>query len=109
MDRAYAEQVMREHCSIAWVVKGESIRDTTDEERYQLRAEQAKQGGVPEAGRQTCRKCKSGNVKTSKVGLCTVCEARASLANAEIPGLTCTIRPDYGLIRAAHEYCASAA
>ena len=41
MSKNYAEQVMRDHCSITWVVKGETIRDTTDEERIALRAEQA--------------------------------------------------------------------
>lgn len=40
MTRAYAEQVMRDHCSITWVVKGETFRDTIDEERITLRAEQ---------------------------------------------------------------------
>lgn len=43
MSKNYAEQVMRDHCSITWVVKGETIRDTTDEERIALRAEQAQQ------------------------------------------------------------------
>lgn len=41
MSKTYAEQVMRDHCSITWVIKGETIRDTTDEERLSLRAEQA--------------------------------------------------------------------
>jgi len=41
MSASYAEQVMREHCTITWDVRGVSIRDTTDEERIQLRAEQA--------------------------------------------------------------------
>lgn len=41
MSKSYAEQVMRDHCSITWVTKGETIRDTTDEERMTLRAEQA--------------------------------------------------------------------
>lgn len=40
MSRTYAEQVMREHCSITWVVKGQTIRDTTDDERIELRAAQ---------------------------------------------------------------------
>lgn len=43
MSKSYAEQVMRDHCSITWVIKGETIRDTTDEERLALRAEQAQQ------------------------------------------------------------------
>lgn len=43
MSKTYAEQVMRDHCSITWVVVGETIRDTTDEERLALRAEQAEQ------------------------------------------------------------------
>lgn len=43
MAKGYAEQVMRDHCSIAWVVPGETIRDTTDEERIALRADQAQQ------------------------------------------------------------------
>jgi hypothetical protein len=41
ISKNYAEQVMRDHCSITWVTVGESIRDTTDEERMALRAEQA--------------------------------------------------------------------
>lgn len=41
MSLTYAQQVMREHCSIAWVVEGETIRDTTNEERIELRAQQA--------------------------------------------------------------------
>jgi hypothetical protein len=43
MSKSYAEQVMRDHCSITWVVQGETIRDTTNEERIELRAEQAQQ------------------------------------------------------------------
>lgn len=42
MSKNYAEQVMRDHCSITWVIKGETIRDTTDEERLELRAKQTK-------------------------------------------------------------------
>lgn len=41
MSRAYAEQVMRDHCTITWDDQG-GIRDTTDEERDQMRAAQAK-------------------------------------------------------------------
>lgn len=41
MSKNYAEQVMRDHCSITWVIEGETIRDTTDEERRVMRAEQA--------------------------------------------------------------------
>lgn len=41
MSKSYAEQVMRDHCSITWVIEGETIRDTTYEERMALRAEQA--------------------------------------------------------------------
>jgi hypothetical protein len=48
MSKSYAEQVMRDHCSITWVVKGETIRDTTDEERFALRAEQAQQAKLRE-------------------------------------------------------------
>jgi hypothetical protein len=32
---------MRDHCSITWVIQGETIRDTTNEERIELRAAQA--------------------------------------------------------------------
>lgn len=48
MSLAYAKQVMRDHCSIAWVVEGETIRDTTDEERMALRAAQAQQARLHE-------------------------------------------------------------
>lgn len=40
MSLAYAKQVMRDHCSITWVVEGETIRDTSNEERLAMRAEQ---------------------------------------------------------------------
>jgi hypothetical protein len=43
MSRTYAEQVMRDHCTITWDIPGETIRDTTDEERIALRADQAQQ------------------------------------------------------------------
>jgi hypothetical protein len=49
MSKSYAEQVMRDHCTITWVVKGETIRDTTNEERMALRAEQANQARLSEA------------------------------------------------------------
>lgn len=48
MDKTYAEQVMRDHCSITWVTQGETIRDTTNEERITLRAEQAEQNRLRE-------------------------------------------------------------
>lgn len=41
LSESYAKQVMRDHCSITWVVKGETIRDTTDEERIAMMAQQA--------------------------------------------------------------------
>lgn len=41
MSKSYAEQVMRDHCTITWEIPGQTIRDTTDEERIELRAEQA--------------------------------------------------------------------
>lgn len=88
MSKAYAEQVMREHCSIAWVVKGETIRDTTDEERVALRADQAQKE-----------------------------KSLQPLAFAEIHGLTfspsvngvLSTRLSPALIRAAHAFCAQAA
>jgi hypothetical protein len=43
MSKSYAEQVMRDHCSITWVIPGESIRDTTDGERMALREQQIQQ------------------------------------------------------------------
>jgi hypothetical protein len=48
MSKSYAEQVMRDHCTITWVVKGETIRDTTDAERLALRAEQAQKAKLRE-------------------------------------------------------------
>jgi len=41
MSFTYAEQVMRDHCTITWDIPGQTIRDTTDEERIEMRAEQA--------------------------------------------------------------------
>jgi len=41
MSKTYAEQVMRDHCSITWVIPNKTIRDTTNEERIALRAKQA--------------------------------------------------------------------
>lgn len=41
MSKSYAEQVMRDHCTIAWEIPGQTIRDTTDEERIKMRAYQA--------------------------------------------------------------------
>lgn len=43
MSVTYALQVMRDHCTITWDIPGQTIRDTTDEERIALRAEQAQQ------------------------------------------------------------------
>ena len=88
MSRSYAEQVMHEHCSLAWVVEGESVRDTTDEERITLRAEQAQR-----------------------------VKAMAPLTYAELPGLTfeppanglAAYRESQNLIRAAHEFTRQAA
>lgn len=48
MSKNYAEQVMREHCTITWVIPGVTVRDTTNEERIELRAEQAKQERLSE-------------------------------------------------------------
>lgn len=80
MSRNYAEQVMREHCSIMWVTKGETIRDTTDEERIALRAEQSQQAKRLEP-----------------------------LPYAEIPGLEFKgpIPNDYRMIRASHQFVTS--
>jgi hypothetical protein len=41
MSFTYAEQVMRDHCTITWDIPGHTIRDTTEEERITLRAAQA--------------------------------------------------------------------
>jgi hypothetical protein len=77
MSKTYAEQVMRDHCTITWVTKGETIRDTTDEERFELRAAAAQ-----------------------------LEKLREPLVYAELPGLKfdgpLPIRND--LIRAAHQY-----
>lgn len=77
MSKSYAEQVMRDHCTIAWVVKGETIRDTTDEERLSLRAEQAQKERL-----------------------------REPLVYAEIPGLVFKgpLPNNYAAIRASHEF-----
>jgi hypothetical protein len=88
MSRTYAEQVMRDHCTIAWVTKGETIRDTTDEERFALRAEQ---------------------VRKDKL--------REPLVYAEIPGLRydpsasgiAATRREASLIWAAHDFASQAA
>lgn len=81
MSFTYAVQVMRDHCSIAWVIEGETIRDTTDEERMALRAEQSRQASL-----------------------------REPMAYAEIPGLTFKgpLRERYDLIRAAHDFMRTA-
>jgi hypothetical protein len=43
MSKSYAEQVMRDHCTITWVSKEDlTIRDTTLEERLAMREEQTK-------------------------------------------------------------------
>jgi hypothetical protein len=80
MSYTYAQQVMRDHCTITWDIPGQTIRDTTDEERFALRAQQAQHQKRMEP-----------------------------LAYAEIPGLKfdgpLRMRPD--LVRAAHEYIAS--
>jgi hypothetical protein len=49
MSASYAEQVMRDHCTIIWVVKGESIRDTTEAERFDMMAAQARAARICEA------------------------------------------------------------
>jgi hypothetical protein len=68
---------MRDHCTITWDIPGETIRDTTDEERIALRAEQAQQE-----------------------------KRREPLVYSEIPGLIFEgpLPPRYDLIRAAHEF-----
>jgi hypothetical protein len=48
MSKNYAEQVMRDHCTITWVTPGETIRDTTTEERMALLAEYAQQAKLRE-------------------------------------------------------------
>jgi hypothetical protein len=48
MSKRFAEQVMRDQCTITWVVQGETIRDTTNEERMALRAEQAQKDKLRE-------------------------------------------------------------
>jgi hypothetical protein len=48
MSKNYAEQVMRDHCTITWVIPGETIRDTTTEERMVLMAEYAQQAKLRE-------------------------------------------------------------
>lgn len=80
MSVTYALQVMREHCSITWEIPGQTIRDTTDEERIALRAEQAQQQKRLEP-----------------------------LPYAEIPGLEFKgpIPNDYRLIRQAHQLVTS--
>jgi hypothetical protein len=88
MDKTFAEQVMRDHCSITWVVEGETIRDTSEEERLLLRAEQAQRQKL-----------------------------EGPLPYAEIPGLTFqpplsgveSTRESQTLIRHAHEFASRAA
>lgn len=41
MSVSYAKQVMRDHCTITWVVEGETIRDTTNVERIEMIAKQS--------------------------------------------------------------------
>lgn len=49
MSKNYAEQVMRDHCTITWVSKDElTVRDTTDEERIAMRAEQERKNNLRE-------------------------------------------------------------
>jgi hypothetical protein len=48
MSKSYAEQVMRDHCTITWDIPGKTIRDTTDEERIALRAAQAQEARLSE-------------------------------------------------------------
>jgi hypothetical protein len=49
MSKSYAEQVMRDHCTITWIDRDQlTIRDTTDEERIALRAEQAQKASLRE-------------------------------------------------------------
>lgn len=43
MSVTYAEQVMRDHCTITWDIPGQTIRDTTEAERFELRAAQAQE------------------------------------------------------------------
>jgi hypothetical protein len=80
MSFTYASQVMRDHCTITWDTPGQTIRDTTDEERIHLREEQAQQAKRLEP-----------------------------LAHAEIPGLTFKgpLPQRNDLIRAAHEWVTS--
>lgn len=49
MSKSYAEQIMRDHCTITWEIPGHTIRDTTEEERLAMRAEQAQQVRLREA------------------------------------------------------------
>lgn len=74
MSKTYAEQVMRDHCTITWVTKGETIRDTTDEERLAMRAAQAQQA-----------------------------KREAPLANVEIPGLKFKLLTKYRQPREAYD------
>jgi hypothetical protein len=49
MSKVYAEQVMRDHCTITWLNREElTVRDTTDEERIALRAEQCRKENLRE-------------------------------------------------------------
>lgn len=49
MSKNYAEQVMRDHCTITWLNKDElTVRDTTDEERIAMRAEQERKSALRE-------------------------------------------------------------
>lgn len=50
MSKSYAEQVMRDHCTITWVSKEDlTIRDTTIDERLAMREEQTRQSRLCEA------------------------------------------------------------
>lgn len=50
MSKSYAEQVMRDHCTIVWLDRENmTVRDTTDEERVALRAEHEREHRLREA------------------------------------------------------------
>jgi hypothetical protein len=49
MSASYAEQVMRDHGTITWVVRGESIRDTTEAERFEMMAARSRETRASEA------------------------------------------------------------
>jgi hypothetical protein len=109
MDYPTAIWAIEDACSVHWDEEGVSVRNNSDEQARQARIEY-RDRVIPERGAMTCCKCHAAKVKTGKNGFCTVCQARASLAYAELNNLEVIgIKTDYSLIRAAHQFAESVA